>query len=60
MTGTEVAVAVPEAARRLSMSESTVWRLIRKGELPVLAGTVRRTLVPVAALEERAARTVTR
>lgn len=47
----EVLIKPEEAARRLSLSRSTIWSLIMRGELQsVKVGKARR--VPVAALEE--------
>ncbi len=43
-------VTVAEAGRRLGVSLSTIWRLIRRGRLPSLRRGGRR-LVPATALE---------
>jgi excisionase family DNA binding protein len=50
-------VDVPEAGRVLGVSESTIWRMIRRGALPSVQKGGRR-LVPRRALE-RSARKVT-
>ena len=44
---------VTEAGRRLGVSESTIWRLIRRGALPSVRRAGRR-LVPASALEKQA------
>lgn len=49
---------VPEVAQVLRVSEWTVRKLIREGALPAVAGLGDRKVVPYAALEEIAARTV--
>jgi excisionase family DNA binding protein len=49
-----LAVAVREAARRLSVGKSTVWLLIARGELPVVR-IGRRTLIRTIDLEAFAA-----
>ena len=45
-----LALSVPEAAQAIGVSEREVWRLIARGELPVVR-IGRRTLVHVAALD---------
>lgn len=49
-----LAVAVREAAKRLSVGKSTVWLLIARGELPVVR-IGRRTLIRTVDLEAFAA-----
>ena len=48
-------VTVDEAARALGVSRSTVWRLIRRGDLPSVRQGGRR-LVPSTAIQPRAQR----
>ncbi len=49
-TGDQLLLTVPEAAKRLSLSRSTVYELIRRGELTaVKVGGARR--IPAVALE---------
>jgi excisionase family DNA binding protein len=49
-TGDQLLMTVPEAAKRLSLSRSTVYELIRRGELTaVKVGGARR--IPAVALE---------
>jgi excisionase family DNA binding protein len=51
MSAQEQYVDVPEAGRVLGVSESTVWRMIRRGALPSIRKGGRR-LVPRRALEK--------
>lgn len=53
MSGRDQFVGVPEAGRVLGVSESTVWRMIRRGALPSVRKEGRR-LVPRRALEKGA------
>jgi excisionase family DNA binding protein len=48
-------VTVEEAGRALGVSRATVWRLIRRGDLPSIRRRGRR-LVPSAALGDRSSR----
>ena len=54
-TATSSLMPVAEAARRLGVSTSTVWRLLRRGELPSVRERGRR-LIPERAVIRRAAR----
>lgn len=47
-------LSVPDVAERLGVSVSTVWRMLRRGELPSVRRAGRR-LVPAKALERRRA-----
>ena len=51
---TTSAVSVEDAGRALGVSESTIWRMIRRGELPSIRQGGRRR-VPAAALGRRPA-----
>jgi excisionase family DNA binding protein len=51
MSGNEELVSIVEAGRVLGVSESTVWRMIRRGVLPSLRKGGRR-LVPRRALHK--------
>lgn len=53
MSGREQFVDVPEAGKVLGVSESTVWRMIRRGALPSVRRGGRR-LVPRRALKKGA------
>lgn len=48
-------IGVADVSRALGVSLSTVWRLIRRGELPTIRRHGRR-LVPAAALRQRPSR----
>jgi len=48
-------ITVEEAGRSLGVSRSTVWRLIRRGELPSVRRSGRR-LVPARAVQARTRR----
>jgi excisionase family DNA binding protein len=48
-------ITVEEAGRSLGVSRSTVWRLIKRGDLPSIRRAGRR-LVPVRAIQARAPR----
>ena len=52
---TTSAVSVEDAGRALGVSVSTIWRMIRRGELPSIRQGGRRR-VPAAALRRRPAR----
>jgi excisionase family DNA binding protein len=52
-------VDVPEAGKVLGVSESTVWRMIRRGTLPSIRRSGRR-LVPRRALEKTVKKTTAR
>jgi predicted DNA-binding transcriptional regulator AlpA len=49
--GELLAVSVPEAARRCSLSVSFLWKLIQEGNGPPLLKIGRRTLVPMDGLQ---------
>lgn len=51
-------VSVDEAVKALGVSRSTVWRLIKRGELPTVRRGGRR-FIQASALRKRAARTRT-
>jgi excisionase family DNA binding protein len=53
MSGRDQFIDVPEAGRVLGVSESTVWRMIRRGALPSIRRGGRR-LVPRRALKKGA------
>ena len=46
-----LAVSVSEAARLLSISKSTFYRLVQEGKAPAIRVTEKRLIVPVAALQ---------
>lgn len=46
-------ISVDEAGRALGISRATVWRMIRRGELPTVRRAGRR-LVPSTAIKSRA------
>ena len=51
-------VTIDEAGRALGVSRATVWRLIRRGDLPSIRRGGRR-LVPASAIQTRARRSRT-
>jgi excisionase family DNA binding protein len=51
MQGTDLAVDPPEAGRRLGVGRTTIYKLIRSGDLPIVK-IGRLTRIPVAALDE--------
>jgi excisionase family DNA binding protein len=56
MSANKQFVDVPEAGKVLGVSESTIWRMIRRGALPSIRRSGRR-LVPRRALEKTVKKT---
>ncbi len=51
MTDERLTLTIPEASKRIGMSEPVIRRAIKEGKLPFLRLGERKLLIPIAALE---------